>query len=85
MNFGGLMASSEVIATGSGLGVTSTFMNGDTTDLTITASGTGTTKQSVQMWIDGGTTGRRYRVEVQVHTDAGQKLEGDGILFVGDT
>lgn len=43
------------------------------------------TSSMVQMWIESGTHYHAYRVEVQVSTNAGQKLEGDGVLLVRDT
>ena len=36
------------------------------------------------MFIESGTLGNTYRIEVLVTTDASQILEGDGILFITD-
>lgn len=42
------------------------------------------TSSNVYMWIESGTHQQKYRVEVQVLTNYGQRLEGDGYLTVKD-
>jgi len=67
--------------------ITSEKIDGSTSDLTITMTGLedGTkTNSKATFWIEGGTTGNKYRMEVQVTTTDGQILEGDGLLFVSD-
>jgi len=68
--------------------VTSETLEGGASDLTIPAVGYSNTINSdankILLWIEGGTSGNTYRIEVQVTTSSGQKLEGDGILRVTD-
>lgn len=62
-------------------------IDGSLSDLTLTlaniADGVGTNTR-VTFWIEGGTTGNQYRIELLVVSDGGQELEGDGILEVKD-
>lgn len=83
MDFSNLMSTGETIEESSPAPVVSSEkMNGDATDLTIdTVAVSG---QTVTFWVDAGTNHQRYRVEVQIETSGGQKLEGDGILVVTD-
>ena len=38
----------------------------------------------IEMYIESGTLGSTYRIEILVTTDASQILEGDGILYITD-
>ena len=50
--------------------------------LTIGAASVSGTK--VQFTIEGGTANEDYKITVRVNTSAGDRLEGDGWLFVRD-
>jgi len=82
MDFAELMTDGETIETSSPAPDVSYECNTGATDLTITevtVSG-----QTVLFWIEGGTHGGRYRVEVTLTTSGGQILSGDGVLMVTD-
>tara|TARA_R110000824_G_scaffold98613_3_gene235223 strand:- start:3527 stop:3844 length:318 start_codon:yes stop_codon:yes gene_type:complete len=84
MDFTSVLASSENIE-----GVTSINsekVGGYTTDLVIGSTGlvSATPTGTVEMYIEGGTLGSTYRIEILVTTDASQTIEGDGILYVTD-
>lgn len=64
--------------------ISSEKYNGTVTDLSISSSGLISTT-GVSMFVSSGTDGNRYRIEVLVATNAGQTLEGDGILVVSDS
>jgi len=84
MDFTSVLSSSENI---SGItSVTSEKVGGYTTDLVIGSTGlvSATPTGTVEMYIESGTLGSTYRIEVLVTTDASQTLEGDGILYVTD-
>ena len=84
MDFTSVLGSSENISAIQS--INSEKVGGYTTDLVIGSTGlvsappTGT----VQMYIESGTLGSTYRIEVLVTTDASQTLEGDGILYITD-
>ena len=80
MQFSALLSAGEVITTISS--ITSEQVNGDSSDLTI--SGQNINGSKVEMFIEGGTSGKTYRVEVTVNTNGSQILQGDGILYVSD-
>ena len=80
MDFSNLLATGESITTISS--VTSEEIDGGTSDLTIT--GETLSGSNVEMFIEAGASGKTYRVEVTVNTDASQILQGDGILYVSD-
>ena len=80
MHFAQLLADSEVIT--SIASVTSETINGGSSDLTIT--GTTINGSKIEMFIEDGTSGQTYRVEITVNTNGSQILQGDGILFVSD-
>jgi hypothetical protein len=80
MDFAALLSTSEVITTISS--ITSEEINGDTSDLII--SGQNINGSKVEMFIESGTSGKTYRVEITVSTNGGQILQGDGILYVSD-
>jgi len=80
MEFNALLASGETIT-----GITSVAseeINGGASDLTITGQTVNGTK--VEMFIEGGTSGITYRIEVTITTNGSQILQGDGILYVSD-
>jgi hypothetical protein len=80
MDFAALLSSGETI---SGIAsVTSEKIDGGATDLIITNSSVNGTK--VEMFIEGGTSGMTYRIEVTITTNGSQILQGDGILYVSD-
>lgn len=83
MDFSAKMSALDTIEASSPAPVmTSERICGKVTDLTIETpviSG-----QTLVMWITGGTSGQRYRVEGLITTSTGAILEGDGILKVGD-
>jgi hypothetical protein len=80
MDFAQLLADSEVIT--SIASVTSETINGGSSDLTIT--GTTINGSKIEMFIEDGTSGQTYRVEITVNTNGSQILQGDGILYVSD-
>ena len=80
MDFSQLLATSEILTSISS--VTSEKIDGSASDLTIT--GTTINGNKVEMFIEDGTTGNTYRVEVTVNTNGSQILQGDGILYVSD-
>jgi hypothetical protein len=80
MDFSALLSSAEILT--SITSVTSEEINGGVSDLTITGQTINGTK--VEMFIESGTSGITYRVEVTVTTNGSQILQGDGILFVSD-
>ena len=84
MNFTSVLSSSENIA--SIKSITSEKVGGYTTDLVIGSTGlvSATPTGTVEMYIESGTLGSTYRIEILVTTDASQTLEGDGILYVTD-
>jgi hypothetical protein len=85
MEFSSLLGSSETISTINS--INSETINGDTSDLLITVPAIVdgfATDSRVQVWIQQGTSGLKYRIEILVTTSDGQILEGDGILKVTD-
>lgn len=87
MEFGNLLnlSNSEIISSiGS---ISSEIIDGSTTDLVVTdqsiIDGLGTDSK-VSFWIEEGTDGNSYRIEVTVTTSDGAILQGDGILKVRD-
>ncbi len=80
MDFSQLLATGEILT--SIASVTSETIDGGSSDLTIT--GTTISGSKVEMFIEAGTTGNTYRVEVTVNTNGSQILQGDGILYVSD-
>ena len=80
MDFSNLLASGESITTISS--VTSEEIDGGASDLTIT--GQTLNGSIVDMFIECGTSGKTYLVEVTVNTNGSQILQGDGILYVSD-
>ena len=82
MDFTSVLGSSEGVSSISG--IVSEKVGGYATDLKISDSGISDDTKKVNMYIESGTNGVTYRVEVLVNTDAGQILEGDGILYITD-
>ncbi len=80
MDFSNLLATGESITTISS--VTSEEIDGGASDLVIT--GQTLNGASVEMFIESGTSGKTYRVEITVNTNGSQILQGDGILYVSD-
>jgi len=80
MDFAQLLATSEILTSISS--VTSETIDGGASDLTIT--GTTINGSKIEMFIEDGTSGNTYRVEVTVNTNGSQILQGDGILYVSD-
>jgi len=80
MDFSQLLATGEILTSISS--VTSEKIDGSASDLTIT--GTTINGNQVEMFIEDGTTGNTYRVEITVNTNGSQILQGDGILYVSD-
>lgn len=62
--------------------MTSTTLGGDTSDLAI--SQISVVGEQVHCFIESGTHAQKYRIETTIETDAGQRLQGDGILRVTD-
>jgi len=87
MEFASLMDTSGGEVISSIDAVTSETISGGVSDLTITlpsiVNGVATNSR-VEVWIEAGTAGNRYRIEILVTTSDGQILEGDGILKVTD-
>lgn len=81
MDFSRLLSTGEVITALSS--ITSEEINGDPSDLTISGQ-TVVNGNKVEMFIEGGTSGKTYRVEITVNTNGSQILQGDGILYVSD-
>ena len=84
MDFSSVLGTSENIS--SIVSINSEKVGGYTSDLVIGSTGlvSATPTGTVQMYIENGTLGSTYRIEVLVNTDASQVLEGDGILYVTD-
>ena len=84
MDFSSLLGTSENITSISS--INSEKVGGYTSDLVIGSTGlvVATPTGTVEMYIESGTLGSTYRIEVFVNTDASQILEGDGILYVTD-
>jgi hypothetical protein len=84
MNFSSVLGSSENITSISS--IDSEKVGGYVSDLVIGATGlvSASPTTTAEMYIEGGTLGSTYRIEVLVNTDASQILEGDGILYVTD-
>ena len=84
MDFTSVLAASENISAIQS--INSEKVGGYTTDLVIGSTGlvSATPTGTVQMYIESGTLGSTYRIEVLVTTDASQTLEGDGILYITD-
>lgn len=78
MSFANLMDSDETIS--SITSVTSEKRGEGSSDLVIT--NTAINGQTIEMWIEGGTNRKTYRIEVKISTSGGQELEGDGMLKV---
>lgn len=85
MEFASLLTTNEIISSIDS--ITSETIGGGVSDLTITVptiEDGNATSSRVQCWIEEGTSGIKYRVEILVTTSDGQILEGDGILKVTD-
>ena len=84
MSFASVLGSSENITAITS--VASEKVGGYTSDLSIGSTGlvSATPTGTVEMYIESGTLGSTYRIEVLVTTDASQILEGDGILYITD-
>ena len=84
MDFSSVLSTSENIS--SIVSINSEKVGGYTSDLVIGSTGlvSATPTGTVEMYIESGTLGSTYRIEVLVNTDASQVLEGDGILYVTD-
>jgi len=84
MDFAQTLSSSENII--SIISINSEKVGGYDSDLQIGSTGlvSATPTDTVEMFIESGTLGSTYRIEVVVNTDASQILEGDGILYVTD-
>ena len=84
MDFSSVLGSSENII--SIVSINSEKVGGYTSDLIIGSTGliSATPTGTVEMYIENGTLGSTYRIEILVNTDASQVLEGDGILYVTD-
>ena len=87
MEFGKLMSLSTGETITSIDSVTSETIDGSTSDLTLSGTaiidGLGTNSR-ISLWIESGTSGKTYRIEISVTTSDGQILEGDGLLHVTD-
>ena len=82
MDFTNILGTGELIQ-----GITSVNAEkegGYTSDLSITSTGIVSGSKKCDMFIESGTLGNTYRIEVLITTDASQILEGDGILFITD-
>lgn len=82
MDFSELMVDAETIEASSPAPTVAYVANTGVEDLTITDIDID--GQTVTFWIEGGTHGVRYRMEVTLTTSAGQILAGDGVLMVID-
>ena len=84
MDFSSVLSTSENIS--SIVSINSEKVGGYASDLVIGSNGlvSATPTGTVEMYIESGTLGSTYRIEVLVNTDASQVLEGDGILYVTD-
>ena len=84
LSFASVLGSSENITAITS--VASEKVGGYTSDLSIGSTGlvSATPTGTVEMYIESGTLGSTYRIEVLVTTDASQILEGDGILYITD-
>jgi hypothetical protein len=82
MRFGNLLATGETLTSIDS--VTAEKVGKGASDLTFSGEVI-ETDNKVTFWIEDGTHGSRYRVEVTVQTSGGATLEGDGILKVSDT
>jgi hypothetical protein len=80
MDFANLMSTSEAIS--SITSVTAELRGGGVSDLTL--SNQAISGQTVTFWIEDGTDGETHRITVIIVTDAGQTLEGDGLISVRD-
>ena len=80
MDFSSLLNVSAIVS------INSEKVGGYTSDLVIGSTGlvSATPTGTVEMYIESGTLGSTYRIEVLVNTDASQVFEGDGILYVTD-
>ena len=81
MDFTSVLGTGELITAAS---VSSEKVGGYITDLIIGSTGLSSDSKTFEMYIESGTLGSTYRIEVLVNTDASQILEGDGILYVTD-
>tara|TARA_Y100001951_G_scaffold9244_1_gene5801 strand:- start:271 stop:588 length:318 start_codon:yes stop_codon:yes gene_type:complete len=84
MDFANVLGGNENIISISS--IDSEKVGGYTSDLVIGSTGlvSATPTGTVEMYIENGTLGSTYRIEVLVNTDASQIIEGDGILYVTD-
>ena len=85
MEFSSLLGTGEIISSISS--IASETIDGGTSNLTITLPSIidgSATDSIVTLWIEGGTAGLRYRIEILVNTSGGQILQGDGLLKVTD-
>ena len=84
MDFSSVLGTNENIS--SIVSINSEKVGGYTSDLIIGSTGliSATPTGTVEMYIESGTLGSTYRIEILVNTDASQVLEGDGILYVTD-
>ncbi len=84
MNFSSVLGTSENITDITS--INSERVGGYDSDLIIGSTGlvSASPTTTAEMYIQSGTLGSTYRIEVLVNTDASQILEGDGILYVTD-
>jgi hypothetical protein len=80
MDFSNLMSATEAIS--SITSITAELRGGGVSDLTISAGAI--SGQTITFWIEDGTDGETHRIEIIIVTDAGQTLEGDGLISVRD-
>tara|TARA_R110002020_G_scaffold201645_2_gene404382 strand:+ start:1948 stop:2253 length:306 start_codon:yes stop_codon:yes gene_type:complete len=80
MDFSNMLAASETISTISS--ITTEEINGGTSDLT--TSGQAISGSNVEVFIQSGTSGKTYRIQITITTSGSQILQGDGILYVSD-
>ena len=86
MDFYKLMLTSNEIISSIDL-ITSEKIDGSVSDIIITDTSIvngATTSGAVNLWVESGTHGSKYRIEILVTTNSGQTLEGDGLLKVSD-
>lgn len=82
MDFANLLTSGDSLGTVDSVSQSKRGRVAGSSDLTIGAASVSGTK--VQFTIEGGSSGEDYKITVRVNTTAGNRLEGDGWLFVRD-
>lgn len=85
MEFASLLVKNETISTIDS--ITSETIDGNVSDLIISVPSIvdgQSILSKIECWIEAGTSGLKYRVEILLTTSDGQILEGDGILNVTD-